>query len=247
MSVNRHGAKWRVQWRSDDGTRRTRSFETQHEAEQFDSELRRAVTPQRDKARDWLRSFLADGPRHSRAIMAAAEAEAVAKKSTLHALGRELGVERTAGWWSLNGDPPPPEAGRACVRCQRLLSVEDFPMGRRGRSSTCQPCTERRERLRQDGGLQSVAAANQAVDYAPDPGPARALRQELERRRDQGELWEQAWPAAQKTALADLPTAERKSWRSAFKATRGAWHRGYLGRDVAEHPLFLRERERVAA
>lgn len=253
MGIYRQGAKWRASWTDPSGQQRSRSFTTKEQAQEFfDTVERRPSAPEkRNQASDWLRAFLGDGPRFSPDIIKAAEKEGVAKKSLIHAVAHELGVERAKGWWTLAAAPPPPETRRACVRCQRLIAIEDFPLGRRGRSSSCQPCAERRERLRQDGGLRSVAETNQAVSYSPDPEPARRLREHLTSMRRRGAPFEEAWRVALGATLAGVDEkTEWASWRSAFQATRRAWHRAYAGHQVAVTPLFVVEpetRERQAA
>jgi hypothetical protein len=75
--------------------------------------------------------------------------------------------------------------------------------------------------------------------HAPDPMPARILREELAGLRREGIKFAAAWPLAQGRALAAVKDPERGQWRLAFKATRKWWRRAYLrlGRCPAPLPV----------
>lgn len=151
--------------------------------------------------------------------------------------------------WTLPGAPGGDDR---CSRCGNVRAEHEFAVLKTGhRSGVCRPCVRERKN-RSAHGLAHVdaVAVNRATEQAPDPGPAVTLRSRLAMLRRRGETFEDAWPVAVRMAVAGLPQSEQASWRTAFEATRGAWHRAFRRQDTAENPLFVGEpehREHIAA
>jgi hypothetical protein len=81
---------------------------------------------------------------------------------------------------------------------------------------------------------------------APDPRPAIALRIELERHRERGLTFRDAWPRARRIALDGLSEGEAASWSSVFRALKPMWRRAYERQSMPSIPFVpeveLRER-----
>ena len=89
----------------------------------------------------------------------------------------------------------------------------------------CLDCGRRRR-------LRSVAGVDlgwQIVKQAPDPEPARHLRELLADARRDGETFEQAFESAVDYVLSclDGPREDRHQWRVAFYSQRRVWQAGY--------------------
>jgi hypothetical protein len=132
------------------------------------------------------------------------------------------------------GDASNVEPLRACSRCGRAKTADQFgtARGSRGaarRASQCLACERdrRREGERLRAEPLSVPAVNRAVDSAPDPSPARRLRAELRAARDAGRSFTAAWPAAVSAALRGMPLREATDWRRSFAAMRPVWAASY--------------------
>ena len=126
----------------------------------------------------------------------------------------------------------PPAQTRICTRCGAEKQLGEFPVNRRcrqGRGTQCLACDNARKRASEIAARdpESAPAVNRLVESAPDPRPAVALREELQRQRDRDRPWQSAWPVAVNVALRGLEPREAVSWRVAFSSTRAFWHANY--------------------
>jgi hypothetical protein len=55
----------------------------------------------------------------------------------------------------------------------------------------------------------------------------RRLRLELQRQRERGTPFDEAWPMARRRAYEGVPGVPRQPWERAFSETRDAWHSAY--------------------
>jgi hypothetical protein len=74
--------------------------------------------------------------------------------------------------------------------------------------------------------------------------PPEKLRHELERLRDQGELFWDAWPEAKTAALEAEPLRSRVFWNTVFMEQAGVWQASYSGPNVKRR-MFVKDDEHV--
>lgn len=127
---------------------------------------------------------------------------------------------------------PRSAAGRTGIPVGRMTVTLEKPIKRRGPISE-----EHRSALRE--------AALKRHDVAPTPSvlPAVLLRLELVAARRAGFAFEEAWPDAVESAVADTGRS-RRGWGEVLEETRPAWERAYL-RDQGQPCWNLLEHARI--
>lgn len=122
-----------------------------------------------------------------------------------------------------------------CSRCNGTFGRDGMMKVKKnlsGVGALCIDCERARKHRSESGDLGWVA-----VHAAPDHRPAVRLRRSLERSRQQGLSWDEAWPIAVGYALRDVCRIihtgvsrddEREQWLEAFRFASPQWHAAYV-------------------
>lgn len=121
---------------------------------------------------------------------------------------------------------------KRCSKCDELKPIVEYgrvSKVRTGLSAECTVCAGKRKRRAEliSSFPNGPTATNHLVDLAPDRQPAVRLRLELQRRRDAGERFSQAWPMAVEVAVRELPPGDAAEWVLAFQWAQTRWLAGY--------------------
>jgi hypothetical protein len=113
---------------------------------------------------------------------------------------------------------------KRCSMCgvRQPLDMFSRAAGRKdGRYPSCRPC--RAVARRGDTPALAEALLDKTASFAPDPGPAVALRRELVAARRAGVSFEEAWLSGLAAAREAARPREIESWENVLWQTRGAW------------------------